>query len=542
MEKPKAIGIDLGTTFSCVGVIQNGKCEIITNNQGEYTTPSVVGFIDGQRTVGEWPKKRTHKYPLNVISCIKRLIGRKFDDPNVQKDITNLPFKIVSKDGNAAVEIQFKGETRIYTPEEISAFILADIKNTAVKYLGGQSNDMIDAVITIPAYFNDAQKQATIDAAKIAKINVLRLINEPTAAALAYGFKQKWKNGTLLVYDLGGGTFDVSIIKVSDGCCEVLAVDGDDHLGGEDFDNIFFKYCIEEFQRKHKKDISNNARAICRLKAVCEDAKRRLSNDKFAPIEVENLFDGEDLNCKITVARFNELCKELIQKTLGPVKNVLEAAKLTKNDINNILLVGGSTRIPFIRTTLSEFFDGKNLNADINPDEAVANGATLLAANLSKSFDTSIQNIRLLDVIPRSIGLRVFRGQSDRVGYFQVSIPRNTKFPCVNKAEYPTLRDNQTAMKFEIYEGEYRLVKNNKLLGIFRLNNITRAPACVTKIDVTFEIDENGILTVTASEVGNENTNSITIQQNKGRLTENEIIKMVDEIYPPIMEIDLDDD
>uniref|UniRef100_A0A914QWT9 Heat shock protein 70 n=1 Tax=Panagrolaimus davidi TaxID=227884 RepID=A0A914QWT9_9BILA len=523
--KPKTIGIDLGTTFSCVGVIQNGKCEIITNNQGEYTTPSIVGFIDGQRTVGEWPKKRTHKYPLNVISCIKRLIGRKFDDPNVQKDITNLPFKIVSKDGNAAVEVQFKGETRVFTPEEISAFILADIKNTAVKYLGGQSSDMIDAVITIPAYFNDSQKQATIDAAKIAKINVLRLINEPTAAALAYGYSEKWKNGILLVYDLGGGTFDVSIIKVSDGCCEVLAVDGDDHLGGEDFDNILVKFCIEEFQRKHKKDISNNARAICRLKAVCEDAKRRLSKDKFAPIEVESLFDGEDLNCKITVARFNEL-----------------SAKLTKNDVNNILLVGGSTRIPFIRTTLSQFFDGKNLNADINPDEAVANGATLLAANLSKSFDTSIQNIRLLDVIPRSIGECCYRDQSDYVGYFEVSIPRNTKFPCENKERNVTVDDNQTSMKFDIYEGEDELVENNKLLGVFYLNNLTRAPAGVTKADVIFKIDENGILTVTASEVGKENTNSITIHQNKGRLTENEIIKMVDEIYPPIMEIDLDDD
>uniref|UniRef100_A0A914PLQ3 Heat shock protein 70 n=1 Tax=Panagrolaimus davidi TaxID=227884 RepID=A0A914PLQ3_9BILA len=528
MDKPKAIGIDLGTSFSCVGVTRNGKCEIIENNEGVYTTPSVVGFIDGQRTVGEWPKKRTHKYPLNVISCIKRLIGRKFDDV----DITNFPFKIVSKDGNAAVEVQFKGETRIYTPEEISAFILADIKNTAVTYLSGQSSDMIDAVITIPAYFNEAQKQATIDAAKIAKINVLRLISEPTAAALAYGYKQKWQNVNLLVYDLGGGTFDVSIIKVSDGCYKVLAVDGADHLGGEDFDNILVKYCIQEFQRNNKKDISNNARAICRLKAECEGAKRRLSKDKSASIEVESLLDGEDLNCKITVACFNELCKELIEKTLGPVKNVLKAAKLTKNDINNILLVGGSTRIPFVRTTLSEFFDSKNLNCDINPDEAIANGATLLAANLSKSFDTSIQNIRLLDVIPRSIGGLAYRSDTDTKGYFPVIFERFTQLPCETTYQVHTVFKNQKYVPLDIYESEDKLVENMKLLGNFRLNNITIADAGKVVVDIFATIDENGILTVTASEVGKENRNSITIQQNKGRLTENEIIKMVDEIYP----------
>uniref|UniRef100_A0AC34GF47 Heat shock protein 70 n=1 Tax=Panagrolaimus sp. ES5 TaxID=591445 RepID=A0AC34GF47_9BILA len=337
---------------------------------------------------------------------------------------------------------------------------------------------------------------------------------------------EKWKNGILLVYDLGGGTFDVSVIKVTDGCCEVLAVGGDDHLGGEDFDNILVKYAVSEFQRKQKHDVSNNARALCRLKAACEDAKRYLSKSTFASIEVEELFDGDDLHCKITQARFNELCKDLIERTLDPVKKVLKDAKLQKSDINYVLLVGGSTRIPLIQKTLSEFFDNKNLNFDINPDEAVANGAAILAAHLSKHFDTSIQNIRLLDVIPRSLGWESYNGPDDKIGFFRVAFPRNTKFPCETKQFACTRFDNQKEAEFNIYEGEDRLVQNNKLLGRFSLTHITPAPARVTEIEVTSVIDENGIFTVTAMDKQNGSTNSLAILQDKGRLTENELIKM----------------
>uniref|UniRef100_A0A914PSE1 Heat shock protein 70 n=1 Tax=Panagrolaimus davidi TaxID=227884 RepID=A0A914PSE1_9BILA len=534
MNKPKVVGIDLGTTYSCVGVIQNGKCEIISNDLGERTTPSVVGFIDGERYVGKYPKDQMHDFPLHVITCAKRLIGRKFVDPNVQKDIEHLPFKIVSKDGNAAIEVKVDGKTKIYTPEEISAMVLLDLKQTAVSFLGGESNDTVGAVITIPAYFNDSERQATIDAAKIAGLNVLRIINEPTAAALAYGYKQKWKEGIILVYDLGGGTFDVSLIKITNNTCEVLAVDGDDHLGGEDFDNLLVKHCIAVFLKLHKIDISNNDRAISRLKAACEEAKRLLSNKEFATIEIDELFGNIDFKYQITQARFNELCKELVEKTLGPVKNVLEIAKLEKKDITNVLLVGGSTRIPYIRKRLFEFFDQKNLNFDINPDEAVANGATLLAAHLSKQFDTSIQNIRLLDVIPRSLGIRTIDGSIMNI--FSVVIKRFTQFPCEITEEFEAI---SSRAGIKVYEGEDPAADKNRLLGSFTLRNIAPAPVGRPKLDVIFKIDENCILTVTAVDKQNGNKDSIEILPDKGRLPEAQIVKMIDEICSPIkMEID----
>uniref|UniRef100_A0A914Q0S2 Heat shock protein 70 n=1 Tax=Panagrolaimus davidi TaxID=227884 RepID=A0A914Q0S2_9BILA len=531
MYQPKAVGIDLGTTYSCVGIFRYGKCEILQNGLQERTTPSVVGFIKGQTVVGQAAKDKMRRFPKNVISCAKRLIGRKFNDPNVQNDMKILPFKIVEKDGNAAVEVQIENETKIYTPEAISAMVLLDLKKTALNFLGGFETDTVGAVITIPAYFSDSQRQATKDAARIAGLNVLAIINEPTAAALAYGYKQNWKEGILLVYDLGGGTFDVSIIKVTNGCCEVLAVGGDDHLGGEDFDNVL----VNEIKRYYGSHISDNARDLCRLKAACEKAKIELSNSEFASIEIEKFLEGDDLCWKFTQSDFNELCKDLVEKTLGHVQKALEKAKITKNDVNKVLLVGGSTRIPCIGKALSELFDQKTIFSNIDPDEAVAHGAAIWAAHLSKTFDTSIQNIRLLDVIPRSLGIKINDGS------FSVIIERYTKFPCKVTKGYQTAVDNQTGAVFIVYEGEEPVAENNKLLGKFTLTNVAPAPAGEAKFDLTYNVDENCILTATAVDRQNGNLSSHQILPDKGRLSESQIVQMIDEICPKPLKIDLTD-
>uniref|UniRef100_A0A914QPN3 Heat shock protein 70 n=1 Tax=Panagrolaimus davidi TaxID=227884 RepID=A0A914QPN3_9BILA len=430
------------------------------------------------------------------------------------------------------------------------------MKITAQNYLGHRVKD---AVITIPAYFNDAQRQATIDAGRIAGLNVLRIINEPTAAALAYGYKQDKKEENILVYDLGGGTFDVSIIKIHEGNCEVLAVAGDGHLGGEDFDNILVKYCIDEFKRQHGTDISTNPQAICQLKAACEDAKIFLSNSKVsAPIEIE--VGGTFLNCKISQARFNELCKELTEKAIGPVRNALDSAKLTKSAVNDIILIGGSTRLPFVQDVIKKFFNGKKLKNNINADEAVAYGATLMAAYLTNTFDTSIRNIRLLDVTPHSPGTDCFERQSENTNdenessddeensgvdvhlkekdIFDVIVKRNTRIPFEEKRIYLTTFDNQTEMDFDVLEGEDPVPKNNTLLGSFVLTGITPAPACEVEAECTFKVDENGILIVSAMDKANGSSNSIKIFPDTGRLTESEIVQMIDKIDPVDVVID----
>ncbi|EUB57360.1 Heat shock cognate protein [Echinococcus granulosus] len=522
MSMGPAVGIDLGTTFSCIGVFHCGKVEIIANDQGNRTTPSYVAFTGEERLVGDAAKNQAAINPTNTVFDVKRLIGRRFNDEAVQENIRHWPFKVINSGETPKIEVQYLGETKHFMAEEISSMVLLKMKETAEAYLG---KEVKNAVITVPAYFSVNQRQATIDAGKIAGLNVLRLVNEPTAAAIAYGLdKRDDRQRNVLIFDWGGGTFDVSILSIENKKFEVKAVGGDTQLGGEDFDSRLVNYFVETFKQQHEgKDLTTNKKAISRLRKACEAAKRQLCSTDYTTIEIESLFEGIDFRALLTKARFEQLCSDLFTRTIDAVKTALSDAKLEKADIHEIVLVGGSTRLPKLEEMLHNFFEVSNLNKSINPDEAVAYGAALLAASLDSEKLEEAQNLTLLDVTPLSLGL------ATTGGVMTTLIKRNTKIPTEKTKLFSTCADNQASVLVQVYEGERAMANDNNLLGKFQLLGISPAPRGVPQIEVTFVIDVNGILNVSAVDKSAGKQNSITISNDTGRLSEEEIQRIVND-------------